>query len=109
MILNNKYMFYLIIIYFFITCESVKRDTDLKAVQIFSVDESDINKPNLIINKQAINDIFRNDKVYSQPLKVIVICGESRIGKSTFANLLYNNNNAIELDIQVNKLYIKLR
>jgi ribosome biogenesis GTPase A len=59
---------------------------NLKAVQIFSV-----NGNKLEANWQNINNIFKSNKdVADYPLKIIVVCGQPRKGKSTICNLLYN-------------------
>ena len=81
---------------------------EYKAIQLFPVDERDEKNPKLLINLEELDNIFlHNHNVKLKPLKVLVICGEPRIGKSTFSSLLYNNNNAIELDNKGN-VYIFL-
>jgi hypothetical protein len=85
--------------------ENSENFTKYKSVQIFSVDKED----QLVPHWDTIDVIFKKNRdVQIKPLKVLVVCGEPRIGKSTFCSLLYNNNNnnfinnSNELDINLN-------
>ncbi|XP_054167683.1 uncharacterized protein LOC128965055 [Oppia nitens] len=70
-----------------------------KSVQIFTVYDNNglnIDNPKLVANWDEIDKIFAdNPAVANNPLKLLVICGAPRIGKSTFASLLYLNNDPI--------------
>ncbi|XP_054167684.1 uncharacterized protein LOC128965057 [Oppia nitens] len=67
----------------------------LKSVQIFKVVDNGgagSKDPKLVADWPAIDKIFAdNPQVADKPVKVLVICGAPRIGKSTFASLLYDN------------------
>ncbi|XP_054167672.1 uncharacterized protein LOC128965044 [Oppia nitens] len=68
----------------------------LKSVQIFTVDDSNRDDQKMVANWDEIDKIFSdNPAVANKPLKLVVICGAPRIGKSTFASLLYLNNEPI--------------
>ena len=74
---------------------------DNESVQIF-----EINKDEIVANFEAIDKIFLAEDVSRNPVRLVVICGEPRIGKSTFGNVLYYDYETIDFSEEADNVHL---